>query len=55
MTNPAGTDWPNIIYGTAWIKDATAGLVRQAITTGCRADTALLHIPCGRPFQGAKL
>ena len=32
---------PKIIYGTAWKKDATAGLVRAAAATGYRAfDTA---------------
>ncbi len=38
---PESNAWPTIIYGTAWKGDATAGLVRQAITAGYRAiDTA---------------
>lgn len=41
MNNSATTTWPPIIYGTAWKKNATAGLVRQAIAPGYRAiDTA---------------
>lgn len=33
--------WPTVFYGTAWKKEATAGLVEQAIAAGYRAiDTA---------------
>lgn len=36
-----GVEIPRIIYGTAWKKDKTAGLVEQAITLGFRGiDTA---------------
>ncbi|MDZ7737349.1 MAG: aldo/keto reductase [Gammaproteobacteria bacterium] len=39
--NPASNTWPAILYGTAWKKDASAALTRQAITAGYRAiDTA---------------
>lgn len=41
MPTPETGTWPPIIYGTAWKKNATAELVRQAIAPGYRAiDTA---------------
>lgn len=41
ITSAYGVCIPMIIYGTAWKKDATAELVRQAITAGFRGiDTA---------------
>lgn len=40
-TTHHGVDVPGIIYGTAWKKDRTAGLVEQALTLGFRGiDTA---------------
>ncbi len=46
LTASNGIHIPNFIYGTAWKKDATAGLVQLAVSSGFRAiDTAnqLIH------------
>lgn len=41
LTTSVGVRMPRIIYGTAWKKDATAGLVEQALEMGFRGiDTA---------------
>lgn len=41
FTSRAGVHMPRLLYGTAWKKDATAGLVTQALEMGFRGiDTA---------------
>lgn len=41
LTTVSGVQMPRIIYGTAWKKDATAGLVERALELGFRGiDTA---------------
>lgn len=41
FTTHAGVALPQIVYGTAWKKERTAGLVQQALSTGFRGvDTA---------------
>ena len=41
ITTAAGVDMPRMIYGTAWKKERTAGLVVKALQAGFRGiDTA---------------
>lgn len=41
MTKNKGINMPSFVYGTAWKKDATAGLVKTAVSVGFKAiDTA---------------
>lgn len=56
MTEPQKESLPSFIYGTAWKKDATAGLVRTAINAGFRAiDTANQPRHYNEPLAGEAL
>ena len=54
VTSTAGVLTPRILYGTAWKKDDTAGLVRTAILQGFRGiDTACQPKHYNEPGVGA--
>lgn len=56
MTEPQKGSSPSFIYGTAWKKDATAGLVQTAINAGFRAiDTANQPRHYNEPLVGEAL
>src|SRR5262245_32305199 len=56
LTDSRTTSLPTFIYGTAWKKDATAGLVRTAIAAGFKAiDTANQPRHYNEPMVGETL
>jgi diketogulonate reductase-like aldo/keto reductase len=56
LTDSRNVPLPTFIYGTAWKKDATAGLVRTAITAGFKAiDTANQPRHYNEPMVGETL
>jgi diketogulonate reductase-like aldo/keto reductase len=56
FTASNGIALPSFIYGTAWKKDATAGLVRSAVSAGFRGiDTANQPVHYNEPAVGEAL
>ncbi len=56
ITTSAGVKMPPIIYGTAWKKERTADLVKQAVQAGFRGiDTACQPMHYNEPLVGEAL